>query len=50
MNQFILRYLMRNITDRPAQTAPCTVRFGNEQYQGTNGLLDSLQLTTPLTP
>jgi hypothetical protein len=47
--QFNLHCLVRNIRDRSAQTAPCTVMFGTEQYQGTNCLLDSLQLTTPIT-
>ena len=47
--QFILHCLMKNITDCSAQTAQCTVIFGNEQCQGTNCLKSSLQLTTPIT-
>ena len=46
--KFILHCLMGNIKDGSAQTAPCAVRFGTEQYHSTNCLKSSLQLTTPI--
>ena len=47
--QLILHCLITKTEGRSAQTAPCTVRFGTEQYRGTNCLLGSIQLTTPIT-
>jgi hypothetical protein len=36
--QFVLHSLMANMKQRSAQTAVCTVNFGNEEYQSTNCL------------
>jgi len=46
MIQFTLHCLITKTEGHPAQTAMCTLSFVTEQYESTNCLQPSVQLTT----